>query len=310
MHNTSENITDYIKNKALEMGFIACGITEAIHSDNNTTAYKNWVENKYYANMDYMAKNIDKRCAPTLLVDNAKSVISLLYNYYPKKIIPKQNNYHIAKYAYGKDYHQVLKKKLWELLSSIEEKTGATSSRVFTDSAPVLERAFANNAGLGWIGKNSMLINQKYGSFVLIAEIITDLELDYDTPVRNLCGSCTKCIDACPTNAILSDGVINSNKCISFWTIENKNNMPEELKDTFNDNIFGCDICQDVCPWNKFATPHNETEFLPHADLFTMNKERWESLSEEQYRTLFKKSAVKRTKYTGLKRNINFLTKK
>ncbi|MEA3505098.1 MAG: tRNA epoxyqueuosine(34) reductase QueG [Bacteroidota bacterium] len=310
MHQDTENITAFIKAQALEMGFIACGIAKADYLDNHADRYNEWIKNGYHANMDYMARNAEKRSDPTKLVSNAKSVISLLYNYYPEKTLPEKDNYHIAKYAYGKDYHEIIKKKLWELLQKIEEKTDTTSSRVFIDTAPVLERAWAEKAGLGWIGKNSMLINKTHGSFFLIGEIITDLELNYDTPVRNLCGNCTKCIDACPTNAIIKEGVIDSNKCISFWTIENREEIPEKFKDIFKDNFFGCDICQDVCPWNKFSSPHNEEAFRPHADLFTMNKEKWGTLTEEQYRELFKKSAVKRAKYKGVIRNIKFLESK
>lgn len=300
-------LSSYIKSQAEELGFTACGIASAGYLADYAPAFNKWLEHGYQAGMDYMERNHEKRLDPQKLVEGAQSVISLIFNYTPGKELPKENNFHISRYAYGKDYHFVMKKKLWELLERIEEKTGKSQSRVFVDTAPVLDRAWAEMAGIGWIGKNSMLISPRHGSYVFIGEIITDLELEYDAPMNNLCGGCTRCIQACPTEAIIKDGVIDSNKCISYWTIEYRgDNIPEELKGKFEDNIFGCDICQEVCPWNKFAKPTEEESFQPHPDLFTMNKEKWNNLTEEDYRKLFKKSAVKRTKYSGLKRNINF----
>lgn len=304
-------LSTYIKNQAEETGFIACGIARAVYLADYAPAFNKWIENGYQAGMDYMERNREKRLDPRRLVEGARSVISVIYNYTPQKELPKENNYHIARYAYGKDYHFVMKKRLWELLERIERQTGEAQSRVFVDTAPVLDRAWAELAGVGWIGKNGMLISPKHGSYVFIGEIITDLELEYDTPMNNLCGGCTRCLEACPTGAIIKDGVIDSNKCIPYWTIEYRGeNMPEHLKDAFGDNIFGCDICQEVCPWNRFAQPTDEEEFSPHPDLYAMNKEKWHELSGEEYRKLFKKSAVKRAKYRGLKRNINFLSDK
>jgi len=296
-----------IKELALKHGFLDCGFAKAGKLESHADAFDKWLEQGFQADMQYMENYRDKRKDPTKLVEGAKTVISLLFNYYPDKEIPEKDNLRISKYAYGIDYHFVVKDRLKKLLSDIEEIAGPTQSRVFIDTAPVLDRAWAEKSGLGWIGKNSMLISRKYGSYVYIGEIITDLEIEEDTPVNNLCGGCTKCIQACPTNAIIKDGVIDSNKCISYWTVENKTeHMPSELKGQFEDYVFGCDICQDVCPWNKFSITHNEPEFKPHPDLFEMSKERWQELTVEDYRKLFKKSAVKRAKYPGLKRNIKF----
>ena len=304
---TKKELADHIKSLAEETGFIACGIAEARYLKEYAPAFNKWLENGFQAQMDYMERNNEKRTDPRKLVEGAKSAISVLFNYTPEKELPKENNYHISRYAYGKDYHFVMKKKLWELLEKIGAQAGKTQSRVFVDTAPVLDRAWAELAGIGWIGKNSMLISPKHGSYVFIGEIITDLELEYDSPMNNLCGGCTRCLEACPTGAIIKDGVIDSNKCIPYWTIEHRGeDMPEELQGQFEDNIFGCDICQEVCPWNRFAKPTREESFRPHPDLFDMTKEKWHNLSEEEYRKLFKKSAVKRAKFSGLKRNINF----
>ncbi len=297
-----------IKEKAVGHGFIACGIAKAEYLEKYARVFDKWIEQGYQADMQYMDNYREKRKDLQKLMPGAQSVISVLYNYYPGEELPKDDNYQISRYAYGKDYHFVLKDKLKAILSDIEELAGATNSRVFVDTAPVLDRAWAEMAGIGWIGKNSMLINPKFGSYVFIGEIITDLELEYDEPMNNLCGGCTRCIEACPTEAIIKDGVIDSNKCISYWTIENKTiNMPEEMADKFEDNIFGCDICQEVCPWNKFSIPHDQPAFEPHEGLKNMNKEKWHALTEEQYRSLFKKSAVKRAKFKGMRRNIDFL---
>ncbi len=302
-------LSDYIKTQAAETGFIACGIAEARYLSEYAPAFNKWLEKGYQAGMDYMERNSEKRTHPQKLVEGARSVISVLFNYTPQNTLPKEDNYHISRYSYGKDYHFVVKKKLWELLERIEKQTGTTRSRVFVDTAPVLDRAWAELSGIGWIGKNSMLISPKHGSYVFIGEIITDLELEYDSPMNNLCGGCTRCLEACPTGAIIKDGVIDSNKCISYWTIEYRGeNLPESLQDKFENNIFGCDICQEVCPWNRFAKPTREESFQPHPELFEMTREEWHELSEEDYRRLFKKSAVKRTKFSGLKRNINFVS--
>jgi len=253
-----------------------------------------------------MENHFDKRLNPTLLVEDAKSVVSLLLNYYPEA---KQigDTYKISKYAYGQDYHYVIKDKLKELLFSIQEKIGAVSGRAFVDSAPVLDKAWAAKSGLGWIGKNSNLLTQKVGSFYFIAELIIDLELDYDNPVTDHCGTCTACIDACPTEAIVSPYVVDGSKCISYFTIELKEAIPQEMKGKFDDWMFGCDVCQDVCPWNRFSKPHNEPLFNPNPHLLSMSKKDWIEMTEETFKVVFKNSAVKRTKYQGLKRNIGFL---
>ncbi len=303
-----QELSRQIKEKAAEHGFVACGIARAQYLEKYARAYDKWLEQDYQADMQYMENYREKRKNPQKLMPGSQSVISVIYNYYPEKELPKEDNYHITRYAYGIDYHFVLKDKLKSLLADVEELAGETNSRVFVDTAPVMDRAWAEMAGIGWIGKNSMLINPKHGSYVFIGEIITDLVLDYDEPMNNLCGGCTKCLQACPTGAIIKDGVVDSNKCISYWTVENKTeNMPAELADKFEDNIFGCDICQEVCPWNKFAKPHNEPAFEPHEELRNMSKEKWQELTVEKYRVLFKKSAVKRAKFKGMQRNIEFL---
>lgn len=256
--------------------------------------------------MGYMENHFDKRLNPTLLVDDSKSVISLLLNYYPKQT-QVEDSYKISKYAYGQDYHFVIKEKLKEFLFSIQENIGEVSGRAFVDSAPVLDKAWAAKSGLGWIGKNSNLLSKQVGSFFFIAELIVDLELEYDTAVTDHCGSCTKCIDACPTGAIIAPYVVDGSKCISYFTIELKDNIPQEMKGKFDDWAFGCDVCQDVCPWNRFSKPHNEPLFNPNPELLSMTKKDWEEITEETFRAVLKNSAVKRAKYDGLKRNLDFL---
>ncbi|MNJ89671.1 Epoxyqueuosine reductase [compost metagenome] len=253
-----------------------------------------------------MENHFDKRLDPTLLVDDSKSVISLLLNYYPEQT-QVSDTYKISKYAYGQDYHFVIKEKLKEFLFSIQENIGEVSGRAFVDSAPVLDKAWAAKSGLGWIGKNSNLLSKQVGSFFFIAELIVDLELEYDTAVTDHCGSCTKCIDACPTEAIVAPYVVDGSKCISYFTIELKENIPQEMKGKFDDWAFGCDVCQDVCPWNRFSKPHSEPLFNPNPELLSMTKKDWEEITEDTFRAVFKNSAVKRTKYDGLKRNIDFL---
>jgi epoxyqueuosine reductase len=243
---------------------------------------------------------------PTLLVDGAKSVISLLLNYYPSEI-QNESSYKISKYAYGQDYHHVIKEKLKELLHFIQTEIGEVSGRSFVDSAPVLDKAWAAKSGLGWVGKNSNLITQKVGSFYFIAELIIDLELEYDVPTTDHCGSCTACLDACPTEAIVAPYVVDGSKCISYFTIELKDNLPQEMKGKFDDWMFGCDVCQDVCPWNRFSKPHNEPLFQSNRDILNFSKSDWEEITFDTFQKVFKNSAVKRTKYEGLLRNINFL---
>jgi epoxyqueuosine reductase len=256
--------------------------------------------------MTYIENNFDKRLDPTLLVDDAKSVVSLLLNYYPS-VFQNQDSYKISKYAYGQDYHFVIKEKLNELLNSIQENIGIVSGRAFVDSAPVLDKAWAAKSGLGWIGKNSNLLTRKVGSFYFIAELIIDLELDYDYATTDHCGSCTACIDACPTEAIVSPYVVDGSKCISYFTIELKDNIPLEMKGKLDDWVFGCDICQDVCPWNKFSKAHNEPLFNPNPEMLSLSKKDWEEITEETFRIVFKDSPIKRTKFKGLQRNIDFL---
>jgi epoxyqueuosine reductase len=256
--------------------------------------------------MTYMENNFDKRLDPKLLVDDAKSVVSLLLNYYPSEF-QNQDSYKISKYAYGQDYHFVIKEKLNELLNSIQENIGKVSGRAFVDSAPVLDKAWAAKSGLGWIGKNSNLLTRKVGSFYFIAELIIDLELDYDNATTDHCGSCTACIDACPTEAIVSPYVVDGSKCISYFTIELKDNIPLEMKGKLDDWVFGCDICQDVCPWNKFSKAHNEPLFNPNPEMLSLSKKDWEEITEETFRIVFKDSPIKRTKFKGLQRNIDFL---
>ena len=253
-----------------------------------------------------MENNFDKRLNPTLLVEGAKSVVSLLLNYYPSEI-QNQESYKISKYAYGQDYHLVIKEKLKELLYSIQEHIGAVDGRAFVDSAPILDKAWAAKSGLGWIGKNSNLLTQQVGSFYFIAELIIDLELDYDYATTDHCGTCTVCIDSCPTEAIVAPYIVDGSKCISYFTIELKDNIPAEMKGKFDDWAFGCDICQDVCPWNKFSKPHNEPLFNPNPELLSMTKKDWDEITDETFKAVFKNSAVKRTKFEGFKRNIDFI---
>jgi len=300
--------SDHIKQKALELGFYSCGISKAEYLEKDVDRLKTWLEEGNHAGMTYMENHFKKRVDPTKLVEGAKSVISVLYNYFPKQTIPEENSYKVSKYAYGTDYHYILKHKLKDLIKYIDELAPNSHSRAFVDSAPVLDRAWAVRAGLGWIGKNTSLITKKQGSFFFIGEIITDLELDYNNEtVPNHCGGCTRCIDACPTKA-LEPYKLDARKCISYWTIEHKgDSIPEEFKEHFRDWIFGCDICQDVCPWNRLSETHNEPEFEPKEELLKMTKGDWENLTKEQFNFMFKNSPLKRTKFEGLKRNLQFL---
>ena len=293
-----------IKKLAKEIGFASCGISKARFLKEEEKNFENWLKQGNQGTMSYLERNFDKRLNPQKLVPGSKSVISLTFNYFPPRKSLKKNSFIISKYAYGKDYHFVIKKKLKTLFSLIKEKIGNIEGRVFVDSAPIHERAWAKISGLGWIGKNSLLLNKKMGSYFFLAEIICDLELEYDTPVTDHCGTCTKCIDACPTNAITQAQVIDANKCISYLTIENKNEIPSELSKSFNNYIFGCDICQDVCPWNKFSKPHDEKEFLPNDEVSNFSNKDWEELTHDTFNRIFKNSAIKRTRFEGLKRNI------
>ncbi|OCB74339.1 tRNA epoxyqueuosine(34) reductase QueG [Flavobacterium crassostreae] len=303
---TKQTYTQHIKSEAKRLGFLSCGISKAGFLEQEAPRLEQWLQKNQNGQMAYMENHFDKRLDPTLLVEGAKSVVSLLLNYYPSEI-QNSDTYKISKYAYGQDYHQVIKDKLKELLFSIQENIGNVSGRAFVDSAPVLDKAWAAKSGLGWIGKNSNLITQKVGSFYFIAELILDLELVYDTPTTDHCGSCTACIDACPTEAIVSAHVVDGSKCISYYTIELKENIPPEMKGKLNDWAFGCDICQDVCPWNRFSKPHQEPLFNAKPEILSLSKKDWEEITEETFRVVFKDSPIKRTKFKGLQRNIDFL---
>lgn len=306
MNSNRANTTQQIKTEAKRLGFLSCGIAKAGFLEAEAPRLERWLKNGFHGEMHYMENHFDKRLDPTLLVDGSKSVISLLLNYYPEST-QNPESYQISKYAYGQDYHFVIKDKLKELLHFIQNEIGEVNGRAFVDSAPVLDKAWAAKSGLGWIGKNTNLITQKTGSFYFIAELIVDLELDYDTPTTDHCGTCTACIDACPTQAIVAPYVVDGSKCISYFTIELKDQLPPEMKGAWNDWMFGCDVCQDVCPWNRFAKPHQEPAFNPHPDLLQLTKKDWEEITEDTFRKVFKNSAVKRTKYEGLQRNIDFL---
>jgi len=299
--------TDFIKTKATALGFSFCGVSKAEFLEDEAPRLEEWLKRGYQGKMSYLENHFDKRLDPTLLVPGAKSVISLIYNYFPTKDLADKSEYKIAKYAYGEDYHTVVKQKLKILLESIQQEVGEVSGRAFVDSAPVMERAWAKRSGIGWVGKNSLLLNREMGSFFFLAELIIDLELEYDSPVKDYCGTCTACMDACPTDAIREPYVVDGSKCISYFTIELKEEIPAEVKGKFENWIFGCDICQDVCPWNSFSKSHREERFEHEPDLEKMTKQDWVEISEEVFQHLFKKSAVQRTKLTGLKRNILFI---
>jgi len=304
--NYKSRHTNLIKKEAKRLGFLSCGISKAEFLEDEAPRLENWLNKNMHGEMSYMANHFDKRLDPTLLVPDSKSVVSLLLNYFPEETQTNET-YKISKYAFGEDYHFVIKDKLKQLLNFIQNEIGEVHGRAFTDSAPVLDKAWAAKSGLGWIGKHSNLITKSNGSFYFIAELIIDLELDYDYAVTDHCGSCTACLDACPTQAITEPYVVDGSKCISYFTIELKNEIPSDMKGKFDDWMFGCDICQDVCPWNRFSKPHKEPLFNSSKELLTMSKKEWEEITEEVFQKTFEKSAVKRTKYSGLIRNINFL---
>lgn len=301
-----EKRTDFIKAEAERLGFLACGISRAEFLSDEAPRLEYYLKNDWNGKMAWLGNHFDKRLDPTKLVPGAKSVVSLLFNYYPEEK-QREDTYKVSKYAYGRDYHFVIKDKLKELLFRIREEIGQVEGRVFVDSAPVLDKAWAARSGLGWVGKHTLLLRKLEGSFHFVAELIIDLDLNYDSRVKDYCGTCTACIDACPTGAIEAPYQVNGSKCISYFTIELKDELPNDMKGKFEDWMFGCDICQDVCPWNRFATPHNEPLFNPHPDLLELSKGDWEELTQEVFSDVFKKSAVKRTKFSGLKRNIDFL---
>ncbi|WP_040279206.1 tRNA epoxyqueuosine(34) reductase QueG [Psychroserpens damuponensis] len=306
MINNKSKYSQLIKDEAQRLGFLSCGISPSGFLEEEAPRLEKWLKNNAHGEMRYMENHFDKRLDPTKLVEGSKSVISLLLNYFPSEI-QNPESYQLSKYAYGTDYHFVIKDKLKELLHTIQTEIGDVNGRAFVDSAPVLDKAWAAKSGLGWIGKHSNLLTQKVGSFYFIAELIIDLELEYDHIVSDHCGTCTACIDACPTEAITEPYVVDGSKCISYFTIELKDNIPSEVKGKFNDWMFGCDICQDVCPWNRFSKAHSEPLFNPHPELLDMTKKDWEEITQDTFSKVFQKSAVKRTKFSGLQRNINFL---
>ena len=301
--------TSLIKQKALDLGFTFCGISKADFLKEEAKNLEVWLSKSYNGKMDYMNNHFDKRLDPRLLVDDAKSVVSLLLNYYPVVNQKADTEVKISKYAYGEDYHYVIKDKLKDLFEFIQSEIGEVGGRIFVDSAPVMDKVWAKKSGLGWIGKNSNLIHPKHGSYFFIAELILDLELTPDGPIKDYCGTCTRCIDACPTDAIVTPYVVDGSKCISYLTIELKDAiLPNEFKGKMDNWMFGCDVCQDVCPWNRFSKPTSEASFSPHENLLQMSKSDWTDLTEDVFRELFRNSAVKRTKFSGLKRNIDFLS--
>lgn len=308
MQQNKSTYSQLIKAGAKDLGFLFCGISKAEFLEEEAPRLETWLKKGMHGEMQYMENHFDKRLDPRLLVDGAKSVISLGLNYYTDQPQADPLSPKISKYAYGADYHHVIKNKLKQLLELINDQVGEVGGRAFVDSAPVLDKAWAKKAGLGWIGKNTNLINQKSGSFFFLAELIVDIELEYDiAPTADHCGTCTRCIDACPTEAIVAPYIVDGSRCISYLTIELKNEIPKEFNNKMDNWMFGCDVCQDVCPWNKFSVLHTEPAFTPHADLLNLNKKDWDEITEDVFQKVFKNSAVKRTKFSGLKRNISFL---
>ena len=301
-----KHYTELIKNEAKRLGFISCGISRAEFLEDEAPRLEKWLKMKMNGEMKYMENYFEKRLDPRKLVNDAKSIISLTYNYYPEDLQNKEAP-KVSKYAYGMDYHYVIKEKLNFFLTFIKDKIGNVHGRAFVDSAPILEKAWAAKSGIGWVGKNSNLITKKVGSFYFLAELIVDLDLDYDTIESDHCGQCTACIDSCPTQAITQPYVVDGSKCISYFTIELKENIPKEFKGKFDDWVFGCDVCQDVCPWNKFSKSHKEPLFQSSSELMKMSRDEWNEITEETFNKIFKNSAVKRTGYKGLTRNLNFI---
>ncbi|WP_436515094.1 tRNA epoxyqueuosine(34) reductase QueG [Ekhidna sp. To15] len=297
--------TRFVKEKAKELGFSFCGISRAEFLEEEASRLEEWLNRGYQGKMSYLENHFDKRLDPSKLVPGAKSVVSLVYNYFPEKNY-SEDSPKIAKYAYGQDYHFVVKDKLKALMAAIHEQIGEVDGRVFVDSAPVHERAWAAKSGIGWVGKNSLLLNREMGSFFFLAELIIDLELEPDGPMKDYCGTCTACQDACPTDAIPEPYVVDGSRCISYLTIELKDEVPAEFKNKMEGWAFGCDICQDVCPWNRFSKPHQEPKFQPQG-WENFNAQEWKELTKEVFQKVFKKSAVKRTKFEGLKRNLYFI---
>jgi epoxyqueuosine reductase len=297
-----------IKEEALKLGFFACGFAKAVSLEKERNALDAYLKKGYHGNMKYMENHFEKRLDPILLQEGTKSVISVLYNYFTTKKQIDSKAPVLSKYAYGEDYHDVIKRKLNKLLNYIKTLNPEINGRVFVDSAPILERAWAQKAGLGWVGKNGNLIHKDSGSFFFIGELFVDIELEYnEIPIKNYCGQCTRCIEACPTKAIVAPGIVDGSKCISYLTIELKDEIPEEFKGKMQNRVFGCDICQDVCPFNKKAQIHSEEAFNPTVELIQLKEDEWYTINEDTFKKLFGRSAVKRTKFSGLKRNLNFL---
>lgn len=305
---STEKHTLIVKTLAQQHGFDYCGISRADFLEEEAPKLESWLKKGFHGEMSYMENHFDKRLDPRLLVPGAKSVVSLLLNYYPEKEL--NGDLKISKYAYGRDYHKILRKKLKALLECLKTEIGDIQGRAFTDSAPVMDKAWAEKSGLGWRGKHSNLITKKSGSFFFVAELIIDLDLTPDGPVKDYCGTCTRCIDACPTDAIIEPYKIDGSKCISYYTIELKEAIPEEAKDKFDNWIFGCDACQDVCPWNRFSTPHNTIDFNPKDDLLVLSKKDFQEITEDTFEKVFNGTPIRRTGYQGLIRNLTFVKDK
>ncbi len=306
--STRETHTRLIKQKARDLGFFYCGISQAGFLEDEARKLDAWLKHGYHGKMQYMENHFDKRLDPRLLVDNAKSVVSLLLNYYTDEIQEDPEAPKISRYSYGKDYHFVIKDKLKEFFGFIREEIGEVGGRVFVDSAPVMDKVWAAKSGLGWIGKHSNLVHPRSGSYFFVAELILDLDLEPDGPMKDYCGTCTRCLDACPTGAIVEPYVVDGSRCISYLTIELKDELlPSEFKGKMDNWMFGCDVCQEVCPWNRFSKQHTEPSFEPHEQLLRMSKADWQDLTEEIFNEIFRASAVKRTKFKGLQRNIAYL---
>lgn len=305
---SSISITTLFKQKAKALGFDGIAIAKAEYMDEEAKRLETWLENGHHGSMNYLADHFDKRIDPTKLVHGAKSVVSLMFNYYTEDKQSDPDAPKISMYAYGRDYHKVVKKRLVKLFKWFQEEVGDVGGRCFVDSAPILERDWAKRSGLGWVGKNAMIISPQKGSYFFLAEIICDYEFEYDLPLQDHCGSCTRCIDACPTEAIAPDGyIVDGSKCISYLTIELKDSIPPEYQDKMEGWMYGCDICQQVCPWNRFSKQHNEPDFNSKTNLLDITKDEWIDLDEITFDYLFFGSPVKRTQYKGLKRNIKYL---
>lgn len=301
--------TEMIRQEAHRLGFSFIGVSKAEFLEQEAPRLEAWLNASMNGQMTYMERNFDKRLDPRLLVEGARSVVSLLLNYFPNEMQPDNGSPRISKYAYGRDYHLVIKEKLSELIHFIRSNIGEVNGRAFTDSAPVLERAWAVKSGLGWMGKNTNLIHPRNGSYFFLAELIVDLDLEYDVPIRDYCGTCTRCIDACPTEAIIKPYVVDGSKCISYFTIELKESIPQEMKGTFENHAFGCDICQDVCPWNRFSLPTKVSDFSANPRLMNMTTKDWMEITEEVFKKVFKDSPLSRPGVEGIRRNVEFLLK-